>query len=300
MRITILMLIHSGMVFAGDFDPAAGQPGSRAIALDDPRISGWAGTVRRYQPGADLDATWQDPDKALGPASGDPLDIVGLGRGGIIEFAWTVPLLNGPGPDLAVFENSFSDRFLELAYLEVSSDGEHWQRFPSRSQTASPVGSFGVMDPTKLSGLAGKYRARFGTGFDFSDLPPKDEVDPEAIRYVRLIDVVGDGSAEDSRGNPIYDPFPTFGSAGFDLDGLAVLSPPPLTLSSAKQEGAELVCTWVVEPGQSYFVERSTGPGGLPWETVRNITADRRRLAHREPIGRRALLRLREDPGNEG
>ena len=40
---------------------------------------------------------------------------------------------------------------------------------------------------------------------------------------IRLIDIVGDGSATDASGDPIYDPFPTVGSAGFDLDAVAVI-----------------------------------------------------------------------------
>jgi hypothetical protein len=48
-------------------------------------------------------------------------------------------------------------------------------------------------------------------------------VDLAHISYVRIIDVVGDGNALDCRGEVIYDPYPTGGSAGFDLDAIAVL-----------------------------------------------------------------------------
>jgi hypothetical protein len=287
-----LILLLIPWARAGDFDPAAGQPGSLAIPLDDPRIQSWATEVHSYHPGADLDETWQDPTRALGPATGDPLDITGLGRGGDIEFVWTHPLTNGPGPDIAIFENSFSDRFLELAHVEVSSDGLHWQRFPSISQTAQAVGGFGTTDPTNLHGLAGKYRAGFGTGFDFSTLPKKPLVDREAIRFVRLIDVVGDGSDLDSLGHPIYDPYPTFGSAGLDLDGVAVLAPPPLTLLKTEIAEASLTFTWAVEPGKTYQIE--TSPDLSVWSQVTNLTPVTRQLTHSPPRDTAQFLRLRE------
>lgn len=291
MKATLVLLLIP-LAHAGDFDPAAGQVGSLAIPLDDPRIQSWAIEVRSYHPGADLDETWQDPTRALGPASGAPLDITGLGRGGHIEFVWTHPLTNGPGPDIAIFENSFSDRFLELAHVEVSSDGLHWQRFPSISQTAQAVGGFGTTDPTNLHGLAGKYRAGFGTGFDFSTLPKKALVDREAIRFVRLVDVVGDGTDLDSRGQPIYDPYPTFGSAGFDLDGVAVLAPPPLTLLDKHVTSDTLTFTWAVEPGTSYQIETSLDLS--TWSPLSSLTPITRQLSHSSPRAVAQFLRLRE------
>jgi hypothetical protein len=48
-------------------------------------------------------------------------------------------------------------------------------------------------------------------------------VDLDNVVYVRVVDVVGDGSATDSFGRVIYDPYPTTGSAGFDLEAIAVL-----------------------------------------------------------------------------
>lgn len=293
---TLIFLFLFTMARADDFDPAAGQAGSLAVSLNDSRIRGWAETVHRYEPGPDVDETWQTPAKALGPANDDPFDVVVLGRGGLIEFSWPAPLLNGPGPDIAIFENSFSDRFLELAHVEVSSDGQNWQRFPSISQTASPTGSFGITEPTDLSGLAGKYRATFGTPFDFSDLPENPLVDRNAIRFVRLIDVVGDGSNLDSLGHPIYDPYPTFGSAGFDLDGLAVLAPPPLTLLETTLTSSAVTFTWSVEPGKTYAVESSSDLSQESWQPIRTLTASSRSLTHHAPLSTKSFFRLRHIP----
>src|SRR5690606_10002534 len=52
----------------------------------------------------------------------------------------------------------------------------------------------------------------------------RGDVDLSSITHVRLADIVGDGSALDSFGRPIYDPNPLTGSAGFDVMGLGVLN----------------------------------------------------------------------------
>ena len=88
----------------------------------------------------------------------------------------------------------------------------------------SPVSAFGSLDTTNIDGLAGKYRVGFGTPFDLADLRGVDpSLNVDRVTHVRIIDVVGDGSSLDSQGDPIYDPYPTVGSAGFDLDGVAAL-----------------------------------------------------------------------------
>ncbi|MCL4720590.1 MAG: PEP-CTERM sorting domain-containing protein, partial [Gammaproteobacteria bacterium] len=125
---------------AGIFAPAAGQPGSTAIAAGDPAIVSWGSRVIDYSPGSDVDLQFQTPLRALGPAGnsdgsndGFTFDIVSLGNGGSITLGFAVPIADGPGPDFLVFENSFSDGFLELAWVEVSSDGSNFFRFPAFS-----------------------------------------------------------------------------------------------------------------------------------------------------------------------
>jgi hypothetical protein len=210
------------------FPPAAGVDGSDAVPKNDPRIVASAtGWVDPIEFGTDIDdPKWKDPKKALGAAQGDTLDVLVLGNGGRAVLTFEPPFGNGPGPDLAVFENAFNDTFLELAYLEVSSDGEHFARFDSLSLGTAPTAS--TVDPTTLEGLAGKYRAGFGTPFDlewlrYQPLVTSGIVDLGAIRFVRVVDIVGDGSKLDSFGHPIFDPTPTTGTGGFDLDALAVL-----------------------------------------------------------------------------
>ena len=80
------------------------------------------------------------------------------------------PIENGDGFDFVVFENSFSDNFLELAWVEVSSNGIDFIRFENFSLTPSQVSPFGFIDPTNINGLAGKYKQGFGTPFDLQSL----------------------------------------------------------------------------------------------------------------------------------
>jgi hypothetical protein len=208
--------------------PAVNQPGSTAIALDSADIVGWAKEVVSVAFGDAVDDEWQDASRALGTAQGAPDEVVSLGRGGEITLRFSPAIANGDGADFAVFENGLNDHFLELAFVEVSSDGEHFVRFPSRYLGTVPVGAYAGQDTTLIGGLAGKYRIGHGTPFDLEDLVCLPEVtnglvDTAAVEYVRIVDIIGDGTSLDSGGRPIYDPYPTVGSAGFDLDGVAAL-----------------------------------------------------------------------------
>ncbi len=208
--------------------PAANQPGSTAIALDSAAIVGWAKEVVFVTFGDAVDDEWQDVSQALGNAQGSPDGVVSLGRGGAITLRFSPAITDGDGADFAVFENGLNDHFLELAFVEVSSDGELFVRFPSSYLGTDPVGAYAGQDTTLIGGLAGKYRIGHGTPFDLDDLACLPEVtdgllDLATVEYVRIVDIIGDGTILDSAGRPIYDPYPTVGSAGFDLDGVAAL-----------------------------------------------------------------------------
>jgi len=230
----------AGFVHAGPYAPAAGQPGSTAVSGNDPSIAGWATGYLNYLPGPNVSSTFKTPQNALGPAN--PSSTVSLGDNGVITLTFAGAIFNGAGADFAVFENSFSDTFLELAWVEVSSDGSHFFRFPGFSNTASPVSSFGSIDPTNIDGLAGKYRGGFGTPFDLNLLSNVPGLNVNDVRYVRIVDILGDGSVLDSLQHPIYDPTPTVDSGGFDLDAVGVMHlaavPEPSTLA--------LLCAGVV------------------------------------------------------
>ncbi len=216
--------LETRRLLAGPYAPAAGEIGSTAIPQDDPSIDGWATEIAGYTPGSNVDLEFQSTTNALGPAQGIGSGAVSLGRGGAIELTFDRPIRDGIGPDFAIFENSFSDTFLELAFVEVSSDGSNFFRFANDSLTPSPVDAFGAVDPTDIQNLAGKYRQGFGTPFDLAELVGISPLlDTTNVTHVRLVDIVGDGSQSDTSGDPIFDPFPTVSSAGFDLDAVAVL-----------------------------------------------------------------------------
>jgi hypothetical protein len=200
--------------------------------MDDEALAEWAKDYQDYVVGDHVDDNWQVPENALGKAEGTSFDVVSLGDGGRITLIFDPPIENGDGWDFAVFENSYSNGYLELAYVEVSSNGSEFVRFHNISLTMNPVSGFGNIDPTDIDGFAGKYRQGYGTPFDLDDLSDdaavlSGDIDLSAITHVRLVDVVGDGSCVDSRGAVIYDPYPTSGSAGFDLDAIGVSNGAP-------------------------------------------------------------------------
>jgi len=200
-----------------------------AVALDDSRIVAWAsGWTRDSDFGSNLTDAWKDITRALGPATGVWKDVVSLGNGGTLTFTFDAPMADKPGLDLAVFENGFTAAFLELAWVEVSSDGNHFARFPSLSIQTESVAAYGTLDASEVTGVAGRYAGGYGTGFDLAHLSDDDavltgRVDLAAIRFVRIVDIIGDGLSLDSLGHALYDPTPTFGPAGFDVEAIAVL-----------------------------------------------------------------------------
>lgn len=207
----------------------------------NPAFADWASGVTSYLPVGTVDPAFSDPTAALGPVTGDNFDIVSLGENaggaaGQITLAFKNGIRNGSGSDFAVFENALGSNsavFADLAFVQVSSDGQHFAQFPATSLTPGAVGAYGTIDPTNVHNLAGKqinaYGNSWGTPFDLSELKSDalvtgGQLNLNAVRYVRLIDVVGDGATKDSAGNPIFDAFPTYGSGGFDLEAIGVLN----------------------------------------------------------------------------
>ncbi|MCX6249067.1 MAG: T9SS type A sorting domain-containing protein [Bacteroidetes bacterium] len=220
------------------FPPPAGQAGSTAIFKDSVIIVGWAtGCVvqRGYINLFDTSLTYDGDNKAnfgtegsaLGKADEAP---VSLGDGGYAILTFDHPVTNGPGYDFAVFENGLSDTFLELGFVEVSSDGVNYFRFPavSLTQTSKQITTFGTLDATKIDNLAGKYRVDYGTPFDLALLDGTPGLDITRITHIKIIDAVGSIKPSiaryDSQGNIVNDPWPTpFNTGGFDLDAVGVL-----------------------------------------------------------------------------
>ncbi|MDH4201698.1 MAG: hypothetical protein OEV87_02255 [Phycisphaerae bacterium] len=248
----VLILIGSlvPVVTAGPFAPDAGQPGSTAIPIpadvnDVSVFVGWVDGVVVERGLKQIDDPSQGyashgvPDDALGFPETAPQSIdgvVSLGDGGIATLTFSKPIADGPGYDFAIFENGFTviapnQMFLELAFVEVSSDGVHYERFSaiSLTQTESQIPNLGAIDTTDIHNFAGKYRRGYGTPFDLDEIRDvNDLVDVTAITHVRLVDVVGTLQSQyasyDALGNIVNDPWKTnFSTGGFDLDAVGVI-----------------------------------------------------------------------------
>jgi hypothetical protein len=246
-------------------------------AIINPIFRGWATEVVSFNQAPGVDPQWSDPDKALGPATGNGEDIFSLGDlsieqldegilPGQITLTFDEPILDGKGYEIVVFENGLLSQlttaegsmagqmFAELAYVEVSSNGEDYVRFPAVSLTSEAPGLFGTIDIDKVYNLAGKHPNGngicTGTPFDLAEVGGEPNViaglvDINDIRYVRIVDIPGTGDFHDdatrlinpdtwpdwdfySFDHPVYDAWntslvPLHPSGGFDLEAVGVL-----------------------------------------------------------------------------
>lgn len=231
-------LIISASTGIAQFAPPAGQAGTTAVHKDSIAIVSWANDVVHFNRGAsDIANGWGTltsfgtADEALGYAQGNSVDVVSLGDSGSITLSFPFPIMNGPGNDFAVFENSFSDSYLEFAFVEVSTDGFNFVRFPATSLTATAVqtGTYQNSNTELVHNLAGKYEQGYGTPFDLEDLVDSAGINLDSIRYVRIVDVIGTidpiFASYDAYGNIVNDPYPSdFEAGGFDLDAIGVMN----------------------------------------------------------------------------
>jgi hypothetical protein len=264
----------NGYIDPGSDRGHADPQDSNAVA--NPIFRGWATEVVSYQPAPGLAGQWSDPSMALGPATGSNIDIVSLGHlnqeqigqgmaPGQITLLFSDPIRQGGGYDFVVFENAFissadwgnglfaGQMFAELAYVEVSSNGVDFVRFPAVSLTPEAVGRYGTIEIGYVYNLAGKHPNAngicTGTPFDLQEIADDPDVvaglvDVNDIKYVRIVDVPGSGDFLDEAAmhidpgtwpvwdfyadnHPIYDawdastaPDP---SGGFDLEAVGVL-----------------------------------------------------------------------------
>lgn len=236
----IIFALFPILANAQSFAPPAGQVGSTAIHKDSSIFIGWATTCvveRGYLNTEDYSlgyATFGADTNAIGKASGISTSVVSLGDGGMATLSFAIPIANGAGPDFAVFENGVTDGFLEIGFVEVSSDGTNFVRFPAISevQTSTQVGGFGIVDCRYIHNFAGKYRVGFGTPFDLEDIKDSVGIDVNNITHVRIVDVVGSIDpllgTYDSQGTIVNNLHPTpFESSGFDLDGVGIINTRP-------------------------------------------------------------------------
>lgn len=232
---SLLFFLH--MIFLTGHAQYAGPVGNAnttAVYKDSSIFVSWATgckIIRGWKNIADTTlgkASYGDSTKAIGKADGT--GVVSLGDAGYAILTFTAPIEDGPGFDFAVFENSFNGTFLELGFVEVSSDGINFFRFSSACllQDSIQYDNAAVMDCSKINNLAGKYLVNYGTPFDLSELSGIPGLDIHHITHVKIIDVVGSINPQyaryDSYGHIINDPYPTpYPSGGFDLDAVGVI-----------------------------------------------------------------------------
>ena len=240
-RISILLLVMVPVALWAQFAPAQDQPGTTAIHADSSAFVAWAtgctverGPMRIDKPENGL-ASYGADSLAIGKPGGT-YDVVSLGDGGTAILTFESPIYNGEGPDFAVFENGFANAVnpdtwaLELGFVEVSSDGVNFFRFPAVTyvQTETQLGNAGSIVPAQLHNFASKYGAFYGTPFDLDEVEDNALLDKNKVTHVRIVDVVGNIDPEyatkDSEGHIVNDPWPTaFASSGFDLDAVGVI-----------------------------------------------------------------------------
>lgn len=254
MRLLSIITCISCFAFCGQaqYPGAAGTAGSTAIHQDSGIIVSWANACESVVGYLDI------ANKSLGsPYNGNDsscigfpsLNVLSLGDSGYATLTFEAPIYNGEGFDFVVFENSFSDFFLELAFIEVSSDGQTFVRFPSAfvGQDTLQQGPYDeTSDPTKIHNLAGKYRGQFGTPFDLEELVDSTNINLDRITHVRVVDVVGtihpNHAQKDAMGNSINDPYPTdFDFGGFDLNAIGAINQHPLNINEQSIEHFSMI-----------------------------------------------------------
>jgi hypothetical protein len=286
----------------------------------NPAFVGWPTNVTDYSPSNPDTILYDNATVALQPVSGEEygeaagdgggFSVVSLGdltaediKNGVppgsITLQFAGGIADGPGPDFAVYNNAFqvsdTQAFMKLAYVEVSTDGVNFARFPSVDTNPKPPymetyddngdpvtlpdWPYATEDPTKIYNLAGKafnnYGVSWGVPFDLAELADNPAVlngtvDLYNINFVRLVDVPGSGAFQDAYGDPIYDPWLTFydsaynpdapdspSSPGFQLEAIGVLndSTPTVPVFTTEPAGA------TVEAGaDATFTGWASGP----------------------------------------
>lgn len=205
---------------------------------NNPIFRGWAAAVESYEPTPQyIEPWWKNPNKALGPVTGDIGDTVSLGDldqteinnntpAGQITLLFGDPndsddpnhIRNVKGYDFVVFENGFASlhttpggsidgqMFAELGFVEVSSNGTDFVGFPTVSLTPGLVGLYGTIEVSDIYNLVGKHPNAYGlctgTPFDLSEIANDPNVvsgvvDINSITRVRIVDIPGSGDFYD-------------------------------------------------------------------------------------------------------
>lgn len=252
----ILLILFLCSSTNAQFAPQAGVLGSTAIHKSSSILKQWTkqceirrGYLNIGNPSLGYTSVG-DSSRALNFADGE---VVSLGDSGVAIIQFDGKIYNGTGVDFAIFENGFANptnseqAFLELAFVEVSSDGVQYFRFPSSSNTPNTLqiaGAGDYMDARLINNLAGKYVAQYGTPFDLEELKNTEGLDVNNISHIRIIDAIGainSSGINDNFGNKINDPYPTpFPSGGFDLDAVAAINIHSTLIHEAREMNVDI------------------------------------------------------------
>ncbi|MEE9394955.1 MAG: hypothetical protein V3W41_20905 [Planctomycetota bacterium] len=185
-----------------------------------------------------------------GPDPSDFQGVLSLGEGGDVTLGFGVTIVDGPGADFSVFENGFEFPsgsgmiFSEVVFVEVSSNGIDFARFPTTFGAPSvPHLQFNATAMGSYDGFAGgtpvladvgvnsidpaNPAISGGDAFDLARLASdplvtSNLVDLQNISFLRLVDVVA-GQAVDSSGVTVYDDFGSLNDSA-DINAVAVIN----------------------------------------------------------------------------
>ena len=201
-----------GIVFAwGGEEPAGSSCDAAVYATEVVRFDAGSGAGFGHEsmPGIVL-----GPPRGGNPSAGT-LDVISLGAGGEIVLGFgDMTIVDGPGPDFVVFENTFwvsgdpANPFAELGEVSVSDDGESWWSFGC-TQIPDSAGRYpgcAGWRPQLDYDLCTSDLSQVETGGDLFDLA---DVGLARARYVRITDLAAGGAG------------PT---AGFDLDAVGLIA----------------------------------------------------------------------------
>ncbi|HVM61796.1 MAG TPA: hypothetical protein VMV72_13120 [Verrucomicrobiae bacterium] len=229
------------------------------------------------------------------------------GRSGGTNFVY-----DNSGTNLVPVARGVNFIWTKLAFVDVSSDDTNWARFPATYLNTDVLFQATVpdspqhwlsQDATMINGLAGTTALQYGTPFSLSVLTNNPNVRSGAvnlsnIRYIRLSDVIGDGSTTDQFGNVIYSPYydgskvpalvaaPDSATDGFCLRGVATLAVPVPTITGVQlAPSGFLIGVSGLVSGQTYAVQTTTNLIATTWTNETNFAASGNSLILTNTIG---------------
>jgi len=183
----------------------------------------WLDGVKEFLPGTSAGFGSDGlPRIVLGPPHGGGLltqstDVVSLGDGGVITVVFRDNIVfDGPGPDLAIYENPFhaggedGPIFTEYGSVELSPDGKTWTPVPYDAESGEGLAGAVPVLSTPENGIDAIAPEGGGDRFDIGAV---------GLAFVRFVRVSDGGAAIADAGNSV----PAADKGGFDLDAMGAI-----------------------------------------------------------------------------